>query len=178
MRIIKSQINDIFFILIVLFFVTCTSKRSADDGMMYPEKMNLNNGLINKLENCDYDYFNNINLEALNLYCLGDYYLFQSTLCGPTGRGSNFYYYLLVDKSFYREFFFASISNEIKNIWISEDTLYINIWDYDDETYFNDDDQLGDSGDFVFIQSRFCSNSFTLYTITYEKKRLRWKDIK
>ena len=30
-----------YIILIVLFFVTCTSKRSADDGMMYPEKMNL-----------------------------------------------------------------------------------------------------------------------------------------
>ena len=173
----NKTICNLCYSLTVLFFFSCTPvKNGTRDEKLYPKEIEINPEMGKKLENYDPDFFCYMDTEEMKLYSLGDYLIFQSVLTGPTGRGSNYYYQLLVNKDFSKDMFFMSLSGEIRNVWLSKDTLFINLLDFDDEAYYNGEYFLYDSCDFVLTRTKKSTSSFSLDTIDTKKIRIMWKD--
>ena len=184
------MINNLYYLLLIVLLVfSCVPARTGghehqyeerindSKDSLYPEEMELYPSLKIQLENYDSGYFQYMDTKKMKLYSLGDYYIMRSNLTGPTGRGSNYFYYLLVDKRFSKDIFSISLSRETKNIWLSKGLLFINILDFDDEAYCNGEYYICDSCDFSLIHTRQSSHSFSLDTIGYEKRTIMWKDI-
>lgn len=171
-------ISVTYSLIIALLFVSCFSESNNSGRRVYPEEMIISPNIQKEFENYDPDFFCNMNTEELKLYSLGDYYILQSVLCGPMGRGSNFFYYLLVDKNFSKDMFFMSLSNERKNFWLLRNTLFVDLWDYDEEAYWNNEYYFCDSCDFMLIHTRQSPYAFSLDTLNKETVRTTLKDIK
>lgn len=164
-------------LFLVLLFFSCVSEGMDKCGKTHPVEIELSPAIRKSFETYDPSFFCYMDNDKMELYCLGDYYILKSILSGPTGRGSNYYYYLLVDKSFSKDVFFVSLSGKVENIWLSEDTLFANLLDFDDDAYYKGEYNVYDSCEYVIIHTQQSSSTFSLDTINEEKVRIRLKDV-
>lgn len=157
---------------------SCVSARNYSDDIMSPTEEKVSAEMTKKLDDYDPVFFDAVDTEQMRMFSLGEYYIFQSILRGPTGLGSNFYYYLLVKKDFSIDIYFMSLSREIKNIWKKGNSLFIDLLDFCTESYFDGEYSDCDSCVFISFHTELSTSSFSLDTISSEKQYLSWGDIK
>ena len=157
---------------------SCVSARNYFDDIMSPTEEKISAEMTKKLDDYDPAFFDAVDTEQMRMFSLGEYYIFQSILRGPTGLGSNFYYYLLVKKDFSKDIYFMSLSREIKNIWKKGNSLFIDLLDFCTESYFDGEYSYCDSCVFISFHTELSTSSFSLDTISSEKQYLSWGDIK
>lgn len=133
--------------------------------------------IAKKIQDIDPSYYSVIDVSRMRIYSLGGYYLAQSILCGPSGRASNYYHYLLTDSSFSSHTYFMSLSSEISNIWIDGDSLFVDLLDFIDEAYYNGVYSNCDNCDYFIFNMKLSTPSFELDTISEEKVSLGWNEL-
>ncbi len=162
------------YILIVLLFFSCRPERESNSGMMRPVEVEMTSEITKNVANHDIGI---IDIREMKLYALRDYYIAKSVLCGPTGRGSNYFYYLLYDKSFSKSMLFVSLSGDMNNIGLIGDTLFIDMLDFIDDAYYAGDYFQRDSCAFVCIHTKQLLSSFKLDTLSIDTVSLGWGDM-
>lgn len=164
--------KQIFIISLTVLFTSCFHTKKQHD-VIYPQNIEISNQTIQRVDSLMYcmDY------SKLKLYMLGDYYIFRSILCGPLGRASNYYHFLLLNNDFSNPVYVMSLSSNTNNIWIENDSLFIDLLDFVDEEYDSGICFDGDTSNFVLYHTCLSIPSFTIDTISENNVRLAWKDL-
>ena len=173
---------SIIYIGVMILFLSCNSAKINDGKIVYPQKETITyKSVINIADKLEKNFPNStfmLELREAKLYSLGDYYILQTIFCGPSGRASNYEHYLLFDKNYSKIFDFHSLSDNIQNVWMVNDTIFIdlldyNIDDYYDGVYFEDD---VDTFNFSLNHTKLSTATFSYDTISIEKVFLTFKD--
>lgn len=159
-----------------VFWVSCAPFKH--EKLKYPDEIQKRQDIIGKIEEINPVAFNVIDTSSSRLYALGNYFILKSMLCGPSGIASHYTHYMLMTKDFSHYDYFASLSSEIHNVWMSQDTLYVNLLDFIYSKYERGVYGICDSCDFEIIHMRLATSSFTLDTLEEEQVKLTWKDLK
>ncbi len=173
----KHLSQRVFVIVVGISLCISCSPTKRDSHVKKPTEIKGTSDIAKKIQDIDPSYYSVIDVSRMRIYSLGDYYLAQSILCGPSGRASNYHHYLLTDSSFSKHTYFMSLSSEISNIWIDGDTVFIGLLDFIDETYYNSDYSNCDKCDFVLFKMKLSAPSFVLDTISEEKVSLGWNEL-
>ena len=170
----KSLLHAKHCLLTVLLLFSCHFERNGANELLRPEEVEMTPEITEIMANQDLGI---IDIREMKLYVLKDYYIAKSVLCGPTGRGSNYFYYLLYDKSFSKSMLFVSLSGEMNNIGLIGDTLFIDMLDFIDDAYYAGDYFQRDSCAFVCIHTKQLLSSFKLDTLSIDTVSLGWGDM-
>lgn len=173
----RIQLKGFILISAVLLIMSCISLNGNDDKKIYPVEVRKTPEITKRIEDVAQAYFNVIDIDRMKVYSLGKYYITQSILCGPSGRASNYHHYLLMDGTCSKQIYFMSLSSEIKNIWIEGDSLFVNLLDFINEAYDNDEYPNCDKCKYVLRHMRLLTSSFVLETVTENVVYLRWGDL-
>jgi hypothetical protein len=167
----------------MILFLSCNSAKINDGKIVHPQKETITyetaKNIANKLEKNFPNSTMMLELRKAKLYSLGDYYILQTIFCGPSGRASNYEHYLLFDKNYSKIFDFHSLSDNIQNVWMVNDTIFIdlldyNIDDYYDGVYFEDD---VDTFNFSLNHTKLSTATFSYDTIKIDTVHLRDIDV-
>lgn len=142
----------------------------------YPTPIQISDVGTRKVEALNPVFYSVIDLSRMKTYSIGEYVIFQSILFGPLGRSSNYNHYLLTDKGYSKQVYFMSISSAINNIWTSNDTVFVDLLDFDEETYYNETWLDDDSCKYILHHLFLSEPSFFLDTITREEVFLRLEE--
>lgn len=170
----KSLLHAKHCLLTVLLLFSCHFERNGANELLRPEEVEMTPEITEIMANQDLGI---IDIREMKLYVLKDYYIAKSVLCGPTGRGSNYFYYLLYDNSFSKSMLFMSLSGEINNIGLIGDTLFVDMLDFIDDVYYNGEYFQFDSCDFVCIHTKQLLSSFKLDTVSIDTVICDWGDV-
>lgn len=150
--------------------------------MVYPEKIT-DVALIDSLKTVlrsgtfpDEDFIR-FNLVEADYYRLGDFYVVRCELAGlVSGDVSNFQHYFVIDVQNRKDFYFMSLSDNMKNVYLYDD-LVVNSVDYAD----------GFSGDaryfkkkkatFKLITQRISTKDLQVKTTEKSYAKLGWKEV-
>ena len=173
----RIQLNGFIIIAAVLLNISCTHLSGDGDIKIYPVEVENTQEITKMIEDAAPSYFNIIDIYRLKVYSLGEYYITQSILCGPSGRASNYYHYLLMDKDYSKKAYFMSLSSEINNVWIERDTLFANLLDFIDEAYDNGEYSNCKKCKYAVCHMKLISSSFVLDVVSEEEVCLWQKDL-
>lgn len=174
---------SIIYIGVMILFLSCNSAKINDGKIVHPQKETITyetaKNIANKLEKNFPNSTMMLELRKAKLYSLGDYYILQTVFCGGSGRASGYEHYLLFDRTYSKIFDFHSLSDNIQNVWMVNDTIFIdlldyNIDDYYDGVYFEDD---VDTFNFSLNHTKLSTATFSYDTISIEKVFLTFKDV-
>ena len=168
--------NGFAVISVASLCISCFSLKN-DGQIKYPTEIKKTMKIVKKIENIAPEYYRVMDIHRMKVYSVGDYYLVQSILCGPSGRASNYHHYLLTDKTYSKQIGFMSLSPAINNIWIDGDTMFVDLLDFIDEAYYNDEYANCDKCNFVLRHKKLITPSFVLDSITEERVILCWKEL-
>lgn len=168
--------NGFAVISVASLCISCFSLKN-DGQIKYPTEIKKTMKIVKKIENIAPEYYSVMDIHRMKVYSVGDYYLVQSILCGPSGRASNYHHYLLTDKTYSKQIGFMSLSPAINNIWIDGDTMFVDLLDFIDEAYYNDEYANCDKCNFVLRHKKLITPSFVLDSITEERVILCWKEL-
>ena len=141
-----------------------TSKKSNE--VMYPVEIEITPTLRNQLETLiDSEGFMLFDTYIMKLYALGDYFILKSTLRGPQGRSSNYHYVILFNKYYTRYVWFQNLSSTIETIRIANDTLFIDLFDYNNDDYYKGVYYECDTCKYEIYKAYLSTDSFNLDTI-------------
>ena len=141
-----------------------TSKKSNE--VMYPVEIEITPTLRNQLETLiDSEGFMLFDTYIMKLYALGDYFILKSTLRGPQGRSSNYHYVILFNKYYTRYVWFQNLSSTIETIRIANDTLFIDLFDYNNNDYYKGVYYECDTCKYEIYKAYLSTDSFNLDTI-------------
>lgn len=157
--------------------ISCSPLKRECNVIEYPTAIKEKNEIEKKIQDVAPIYYGVMDVSGMKVYSLGDYYLTQSTLSGPSGRASNYYHYLIMDSAYSKQVYFMSLSAEINNLWIDRGTLYVDLLDFFDEAYYNDEYSNCNKCDFVLYNMKLSKSSFVLDTIAEEKVELGLEDL-
>ena len=151
--------------MISVLCVSCiTSKKSNE--VMYPVEIEITPTLRNQLETLiDSEGFMLFDTYIMKLYALGDYFILKSTLRGPQGRSSNYHYVILFNKYYTRYVWFQNLSSTIETIRIANDTLFIDLFDYNNDDYYKGVYYECDTCKYEIYKAYLSTDSFNLDTI-------------
>jgi hypothetical protein len=172
----RTLTKGIAVITVASLCISCFSFR-RDGQIKYPTEIKKTLKIEKNIENIAPEYYSVIDIHRMKVYSLGDYYLVQSILFGPSGRASNYHHYLLTDKTYSRQIGFMSLSPAINNIWIDGDTMFVDLLDFVDEAYYNDEYANCDKCNFILRHNKLIASSFVLDIITEEEVCLGWKEL-
>ena len=121
--------------------------------------------------------FTRFDLEKAGYYRLGNYYVVRCMLAGlASGYGSNFQHYFVIDVQNRKDFYFMSLSDNMKNVYLYDD-LIVNRVDYAD----------GFSGDaryfkrkkatFKLITQRISTKDLQVKKTEKSYAKLGWKEV-
>ncbi len=164
-------------IAVGVFCISCSSLKRECNVIEYPTAIKEKNEIAKKIQDVAPIYYSVIDVSGMKVYSLGDYYLMQSTLCGPSGRASNYYHYLIMDSAYSKQVYFMSLSAKINNLWIDRGILFVDLLDFIDEAYYNDEYSNCSKCGFVIYRMKLSKSSFVLDTITEEKVELGLEDL-
>ena len=174
---------SIIYIGVMILFLSCNSAKINDGKIVYPQKETITyeiaKNIANKLEKNFPNSTLMLELREAKLFSLGDCYILQTVFCGGSGRASNYEHYLLFDKNYSKIFDFHSLSDNIQNVWMVNDTIFIDLLDYFiddyyDGVYFEDDI---DTFNFSLNHTKLSTATFSYDTISIEKIFLERKDV-
>lgn len=133
---------------------------------MYPVEIEITPTLRNQLETLiDSEGFMLFDTYIMKLYALGDYFILKSTLRGPQGRSSNYHYVILFNKYYTRYVWFQNLSSTIETIRIANDTLFIDLFDYNNNDYYKGVYYECDTCKYEIYKAYLSTDSFNLDTI-------------
>lgn len=133
---------------------------------MYPVEIEITPTLRNQLETLiDSEGFMLFDTYIMKLYALGDYFILKSTLRGPQGRSSNYHYVILFNKYYTRYVWFQNLSSTIETIRIANDTLFIDLFDYNNDDYYKGVYYECDTCKYEIYKAYLFTDSFNLDTI-------------
>ncbi len=133
---------------------------------MYPVEIEITPTLRNQLETLiDSEGFMLFDTYIMKLYALGDYFILKSTLRGPQGRSSNYHYVILFNKYYTRYVWFQNLSSTIETIRIANDTLFIDLFDYNNDDYYKGVYYECDTCKYEIYKAYLSTDSFNLDTI-------------
>lgn len=133
---------------------------------MYPVEIEITPTLRNQLETLiDSEGFMLFDTYIMKLYALGDYFILKSTLRGPQGRSSNYHYVILFNKYYTRYVWFQNLSSTIETIRIANDTLFIDLFDYNNDDYYKGVYYECDICKYEIYKAYLSTDSFNLDTI-------------
>ena len=167
----------------MILFCSCNSPKINDGKIVHPQKETITyetaKNIANKLEKNFPNSTMMLELRKAKLYSLGDYYILQTVFCGGSGRASDYEHYLLFDRTYSKIFDFHSLSDNIQNVCMVNDTIFIdlldyNIDDYYDGVYFEDD---VDTFNFSLNHTKLSTATFSYDTISIENVFLTFKDV-
>ena len=121
--------------------------------------------------------FTRFNLEEADYYQLGNYYVVRCMLAGLiSGYGSNFQHYFVIDVQNRKDFYFMSLSNNMKNMYIAGD-LIINSVDYADG--YNDDSQYfkKKKATFKLTTQRISTTDLQVKKTKQSDDKLDWREV-
>lgn len=170
--------NTFVVILGISLCISCSPLKKDGRVMKYPEEIKLTSDIARIIQTNVPTYSSVIDICSMKVYSLGEYYLMQSILFGPSGRASNYHHYLITDNTYSKQVYFMSLSSEINNIWIDGDTLFVDLLDFIDEAYSNNGYTNCDKCDFVLYNMKLSASSFVLDTITKKTVGLGWEELK
>lgn len=180
----KSLLNySIIYIGLMIFFSSCNSEKKNDGEIVYPQKETITyESVINIADKLEKNFPNStfmLELREAKLYSLGDYYILQTVFCGPSGRASNYFHYLLFDKTYSKICRFHSLSDNMQNVWMANDTVFIDLLDYNIDDYY--DGVYFENGIDTFYFSlnhtKLSTATFSHDTIFIERVFLTFKDV-
>lgn len=175
--IMKRILLNFFVIISVASLCMSCFSLKRDGPIKYPTEIKKTPDIEKKVGNVAPEYYSIIDIYRMKVYSLGKYYFAQSILCGPSGRASNYHHYLFTDKTYSKQIVFMSLSPVINNIWIDGDTVFVDLLDFIDESYYNEEYSNCDKCNFVLRHMKLITPSFVLDTITEEKVSLGWKEL-
>ena len=172
---------SIIYIGVMILFLSCNSAKINDGKIVHPQKETITyeiaKNIANKLEKNFPNSTHLLEMREAKLYSLGDCYILQATLL-PSGFASNFYHFLLFDKNYSKIFRFYTYSNEMRNIWMVNDTIFIDKLDYIEDDFFDGvywEDDI-DTFYYSLIHTKLSTATFSYDTISIEKVFLRRED--
>ena len=139
----------------------CRMPHGEACGKVYPTEVEVSPELRQFVQ----DSMSCYDMDKMKEYTLGDYRILRSILCGPTGMASNFQHYLLLDRGHTRRFYFMSLTDEMRNIWMEHDTLFINLLEYDSEAYDNGAYLDQETCPYTLLRLRLNPSTFSIDTL-------------
>lgn len=173
----KRILANVFAVITVASLCISCFPFKRDGQIKYPTEIKKTLKIEKSIENIAPEYYRVMDVHRMKVYSLGDYYLVQSVLFGPSGRASNYHHYLLTDKTYSNQIGFMSLSPSINNIWIDGDALFVDLLDFIDEAYYNDEYANCDKCNFILRHKKLIASSFVLDNITEEEVSLGWKEL-
>ena len=169
-------LNTIVFMISVLCVSCITSKKNYE--VLYPIEMEITPTLRNQLKTLIYsEGFLGFNTNVMKLYSLGDYFILKSILWGPQGRASDYRYIILFNKYYTRYVWFQNLSSTIETIRIVNDTLFVDLFDYNNDDYYNGVYYECDTCKYEVYKAILSTDSFSLDTICKIDTLLAFEDI-
>lgn len=194
-------------LMIVLGFVCCCCRDSKpsnnstppdNDGVLFLGEENYSptdtvypilitdstkiNRITNLLRNkfVPQEDFEVFNLEEGEYYLLGKFLVVNCMLVGPSGWASNFHHFFIVDVNNRRDAYIMSLSNNINNIFLS-DNLTVNSIEYPDK-FFHDEEFLNhffdaESTTFKLVNTTIETDSLSSIAVKESEKTIKWKDV-
>lgn len=120
------------------------------------------------------------NIEDADFFHLEKYIVIKCMLVGPSGWASNFLHYFIVDTVQQKYIYFASLSNNVRNIYLTDD-LIINSIEYPDlffsDSEFSDHFFEEESNTFKLISRVIATDSFNDISKKEIIKTLKWNEV-
>jgi hypothetical protein len=168
--------NTIVFMMSVLCVSCITSKKKYE--ILYPIEMEITPTMKNQLETLIYsEGFLGFHTRVMKLYSLGDYFILKSVLWGPQGRASDYLYIILFNKYYTRYVWFQNLVTNTETIRIVNDTLFVDLFDYNDDDYYNGVYYECDTCKYEVYKAILSTDSFALDTICKIDTLLALEDI-
>lgn len=142
----------------------------------YPEKIENHKCYCNSDDNVT-EFLSYVDCEKLECYRLKRYHIYTSILKGPTGKASNFNHFLIIDTLSKRSITFMSLSSNIDNIYSCFDSLYVDIIDYTEDVFEDDEYFTKEEAPFYILHTLLIPSDCILQTITEYKKKIKWIDV-
>jgi hypothetical protein len=158
----------IFYVIVFMISVLCISciLSKKNNNVLYPIEIEITPTMRNKLATLLYsEDFLGFDTNRMKLYSLGDYFILKSVLWGPQGRSSNYHYVILFNKYYTRYVWFQNLSSTIETIRIANDTLFIDLFDYNNDDYYKGVYYECDTCKYEVYKAILSTDSFTLDTI-------------
>ncbi len=167
----------------MILFLSCNSPKIKDGKIVHPQKETITyeiaKNIANKLEKNFPNSTMMLELREAKLYSLGDYYILQTVFCGPSGRASDYIHCRLFDKTYSKICKFYSLSDNMQNVWMYKDTIFIDLIDFVDDDYYDGvyfEDNI-DTFYFSLSHTKLSTETFSYDTISIEKIFLGWEDV-
>ena len=166
----------------MILFLSCNSAKTNDGKIVHPQKETITyetaKNIANKLEKNFPNSTMMLELREAKLYSLGDYYILQTVFCGGSGRASGYFHYRLFDKTYSKICKVYSLSDNMQNVWMYKDTIFIDLIDFVDDDYYDGvyfEDDI-DTFNFSLNHIKLSTATFSYDTISIENVFLTFKD--
>ena len=174
---------SIIYIGVMILFLSCKSAKTNDGKIVHPQKETITyeiaKNIANKLEKNFPNSTMMLDLRKAKLYSLGDYYILQTVFCGPSGRASDYFHCWLFDKTYSKICKVYSLSDNMQNVWMYKDTIFIDLIDFVDDDYYDGVYFEDDIDTFYFSLNhiKLSTATFSYDTISIENVFLTFKDV-